>query len=264
MTNEKKIINLYAKNEQLMNAAIDKIVVDLFNKREKNQGGQAIVLTGCSPLTGVTYTSIALGIAMASSQRKTLLIDCDVRKAIKYKKLNEEASSGVADYLLNDEIQLEDVIYETNIESLSYMPCGEYSNYSTRVLCSPRMDELIVKAKEMYDCILLDVPSIGIVPDAQILFPMVDGIILLAALGETRKKQIKEAKMKVVPFASKYYGMIVNKIPMDVYRQNVKDYDYYFVDKKGEQKFHKSEAYQKYRKKKKNNRQEEKSNEKNN
>lgn len=263
MTEKKKTINLYAKDEQIVNAAVDKIVVDLFNKRQEEQGGQVIVLTGCSPLAGTTYTSIALGIAMAASQRKTLVIDCDVRKAIKYKKLNEEASSGVADYLLDDKVTVEDVIYDTNIENMSYMPCGEYSEHSTRVLCSPKMRELIAEVREKYDCVLLDVPSITIVPDAQILFPEVDGIILLSALGETRKKQIKEAKMKVAPFGLKYYGMIVNKIPLDVYRQNVQDYDYYFVDKKGEQKFHKSEAYQKYKRKKTHIGQEGTNNEKN-
>jgi hypothetical protein len=32
--------------------------------------------------------------------------------------------------------------------------------------------------------------------------------------------------------------------------ENHKDYDYYFTDKKGEQKLHKSEAYQKYKRRK--------------
>ncbi len=254
MTENKKMINLYAKDEQIVNTAVDKIVVDLFNKREEGKGGQVIVLTGCSPLAGTTYTSIALGIAMANSQRKTLVIDCDVRKAIKYKKLNEQASTGLAEYLLNEDVKVNEVVYDTNIENLSYMPCGEYSNQSTRVLCSPKMEELVAEVRKDYDCILMDVPSVAVVPDAQILFPMVDGIVLLSALGETRKTQLKEAKLKVAPFSEKYYGMIVNKIPHDVYRRNVKDYDYYFMDKKGEQKFHKSEAYQKYRKKKKHDR----------
>ncbi|MBQ8798863.1 MAG: CpsD/CapB family tyrosine-protein kinase [Lachnospiraceae bacterium] len=251
MEENKKLINLYAKDEQIVTAAIDKIVVDLFNKREEGKNSQVIVLTGCSPLAGTTYTGIALGIAMANSQRKTLIIDCDVRKAIKYKKLNEEASTGLAECLLNDGAKMRDAIYDTNIENLSYMPCGEYSDYSTRVLCSPKMEELIESLRKDYECILMDVPSVAIVPDAQILFPMVDGIVLLSALGETRKAQIKDAKRKVAPFSEKYYGMIVNKIPLDVYRQNVKDYDYYFTDKRGEQKFHKSEAYQKYKRRKK-------------
>jgi len=251
MANEKKIIELYAKEEQQINAAIDKIVVELFNKWGKESSGQTIVMTGCSPVVGTTSTSIELGIAISTSKRKTLLVDCDVRKAIKYKKLNEEASLGLANYLLDDTIKLEDVIYHTNIENLQYIPCGDYSENPTRVLCSLRVGELIAEVKDKYDCILFDIPAVTIVPDAQVLFPNVDGIILLAALGETRKKQIKDAKRKVSPFAEKYYGMIVNKIPMDVYRQNVKDHDYYFVNKKGEQAFYKYEGYKKYARKRK-------------
>ena len=264
MANEKKIIKLYAKEEQHINAAVDKIVVELFNKWNNETSGQAIVMTGCSPVVGTTSTSIELGIAVAFSKRKTLLIDCDVRKAIKYKKLNEEASLGLADYLLDENVKLDDVLYSTNIENLHYIPCGDYSENPTRVLCSVRVEELIAAVKDQYDCILFDVPAVTIVPDAQVLFPKVDGIILLAALGETRKKQIKEAKRKVAPFLEKYYGMIINKIPMDVYKQNVKDHDYYFVDKKGEQAFYKHEGYKKYSKKRKQNelREEENNNEK--
>lgn len=248
MEKTEKIIELYEKNNQLIKAAIDKIVVEIFNKRDEQQSGQTIVLTGCSPLVGTTSTSISLGIAVATSKRKTLVIDCDVRKAIKYKKLNEQASLGLADFLLDEKIQLEDVIYKTNIDSLNYIPCGDYAENSTRILCSERMGQMLALLKQQFDCIIFDCPSITIVPDAQILFKDADGIILLSALGETRKKQIKEAKMKVKPFADKYYGMIVNKITLDVYKQNVKDYDYYLVDKKGEQRLNGNRAYKKYQK----------------
>ena len=106
------------------------------------------------------------------------------------------------------------------------------------------MDNFIEKMKEEYECIIFDLPSVSIVPDSQVLFRKADGIVLISALGETRKKQIKEAKLKVKPYIDKYYGMIINKIPLDVYRQNVKDYDYYFVDEKGEQNL--NGAYKKY------------------
>ena len=250
MTGKEKTVNLYENKNQLITDAIDKIVVEIFNKSDKADGAQTILLTGCSPLVGTTSTCISLGIAIATTQRKTLLIDCDVRKAIKYKKLNEQTSKGLANYLLQDnnkeELPLEDVIYDTNIENLSYIPCGDYTESSTRILCSTRMEKLLKEVKEKYDYIIFDFPSLAIVPDAQILFQAVDGIILLAALGETRKKQIKEAKLKVAPFADKYYGMIVNKVELDMYRQNVRDYDYYFMDKTGEQKLKGNVPYKKY------------------
>lgn len=247
-----KEVCLYENRNQLVTDAIDKIVVEIFNKRNKEEKAQSLVLTGCSPLVGTTSTCIGLSIAVATTQRKTLLIDCDVRKALKYKKLNEKTSMGLANYLLEtsgkESITVNDIIYSTNIENLSYIPCGDYSENSTRILCSAKMEKLIETVKEQFDCIIFDLPSLAIVPDAQILFQSVDGIILLAALGETRKRQIKEAKMKIAPYTDKYYGMIINKVQLDMYRKNVRDFDYYFVDQKGEQKLTANSAYKKYKK----------------
>ncbi len=251
MSLETKQIKLYENANQLVNASIDKIVVEIINERENEDTAQTILLTGCSPLAGTTSASISLAIAMANCQKKTLLIDCDVRKALKYKKLNEKTTIGLANYLLDvdeEDVFLDSIMYNTNIENLLYVPCGSYSENSTRILCSDKMENFIEKIKGEYDCVIFDLPSIAVVPDAQVFFKKVDGIIFISALGETRKKQIKEAKMKIRPFIEKYYGMIVNKIPLDVYRQNVKDYDYYFVDKKGEQNLNGNVAYKKYKK----------------
>lgn len=245
-----KQIELYEIKNQLVSAAVDKMVVEIINKKENTQEAQTLVLTGCSPRAGTTSMSISLGIAMANCQKKTLLIDCDVRKSLKYKKLNEETTKGLANYLLDlegNQVSIDSVVYNTNIDSLFYVPCGAYSENSTRILCSNKMDNFIKKMKKEYDCIIFDLPSVSIVPDSQILFKKADGIILISSLGETRKKQIKEAKLKVKPYLDKYYGMIINKIPLDIYRQNVRDYDYYFVDEKGEQNL--NGAYKKYQQK---------------
>lgn len=239
MEKAKKRIELYENTNQIANAAVDRIVVELFNKREKSSGGQTVLLTGCSPLAGTTSTCISLAIALANTKRKTLLVDCDVRKSMQYKKLNKEVTEGLANYLLEEnekDAGIDEVIYETNVEDLNYIPCGKYYENATRILCSSQMTRLIESVKKQFDCIIFDLPSLAIVPDAQILFGSVDGIVLVTALGETRKKQIKDAKRKIAPFSKNYYGMIINKVEKDVYRRNLKDYDYYFIDKRGQQK----------------------------
>lgn len=239
MKNSKKIVDLYTNTSQVANAAVDRIVVEIINKHKDEKLGQTLLLTGCSPVVGTTSTCISLAIAIANTKRKTLLIDCDVRKAIQYKKLNRETTVGLADYLLEESEKgygVDDIVYETNVEDLYYVPCGEYCENATRILCSAKMMELIDTAKAQYDCVIFDLPSINIVPDAQVLFGKVDGVVLVAALGETRKSQIKDAKRKVAPYAKNYYGMIINKVEKDVYRRNIKDYDYYFIDKRGQQK----------------------------
>ena len=45
-------ITLYENKTQLIISAIDKIVVEIFNKKENDKQAQSILLTGCSALTG--------------------------------------------------------------------------------------------------------------------------------------------------------------------------------------------------------------------
>ena len=246
---KKKTIELSENANQIVNAAVDRIVVELFNRKKEEDKGQTVLFTGCSPLAGTTSTCIGLAIAMANTKRRTLFVDCDLRKTVQYKKLNKEVSAGLANYLLAEKSsqgEVGDVIYETNVQDLYYIPCGSGQENATRILCSSKMTELIESLREQFDCIVFDLPSLAIVPDAQVLFKAVDGIVLLAALGETRKKQIKDAKRKIAPFADKYYGMIINKVEKGLYRSNIKDYDYYFVDKRGEQKLN-GAVHRKYR-----------------
>ena len=257
MTMLNKKITLYENSNQYVNAAIDKIVVEIFNKQKPDgKAAQMILMLGASPLAGTTSTAIDLAIASASTGRKILLIDCDVRKSEKYKKLNEEAELGLADYLLQDSdqssltgLKIPEILYSTNVKNLAYIPCGRYTANPTRVMCSSKLEPLMDELKETFDYIICDLPCINIVPDAQVLFPMADGIILVTALDETRKSNIREAKNKIEPFAEKYYGMIINKISPDVYRKSVKNYDYYLPDVRGGQKLGRSSSQRDYEKK---------------
>ena len=245
MNNEK--ITLYEIENQLLYAAIDKITVEIINKKRK-EGAHIIALTGCSPLAGTTSTAISIAIAMAASSRKTVLVDCDLRKSGKYKKLNDRIQKGLADYVsVKSDIALtvDDLLYPTNVDNLFYISCGRTEENATRILCSEKLDVFIEELKNSFDCIILDCPSISVVPDAQIMFKKVDGIIVVSALGETKRSQIKDTRQLIAAYKDKYYGMIINKIPSDIYKKNVKNADYYLPDKNGKQRFAKNKAYKK-------------------
>lgn len=243
-------IELYVNDSQVMNDAIDRIVVEIHNKKKEKDGAKKILLTGCGPQCGSTSTCIGLGISFSAAKWKTLIIDCDLRKQRDYKKLNEKTGNGLSDFLLGDSTEdsnFEEIIYPTNFENLSYIPCGKYAASPARLFCSGMMKQLLKYADENYDYVIFDFPSVSVAPDAQILFGEVDGIILVSALDGVTKRQIRQAKQKVQPFSDKYYGMIINKIQLSLYKKYVKRFDYYFVNKDGVQKLGGS-ASRKYKK----------------
>ena len=89
MKKEKRQIQLYSNTSQVMNDAIDRIVVEIHNKKIKQGKAHKVLLTGCGPQCGNTSICIGLGISFATSKWRTLIVDCDLRKKQDFKKLNE-------------------------------------------------------------------------------------------------------------------------------------------------------------------------------
>lgn len=222
---KKNTIKFYQEDNPLMNDSIDRIVVQVHNYK-KTFNKKMILLTGCGTACGVTTTSINLAVALSLSGWRTLLIDCDIRKGNKYKRVGEEITIGLAEYL-NKEVEQDEIINKTNYEFLDYISCGDPYKSPVRLLCSSEMTTLMESVRVDYDYIILDTPSINIVPDADIIFPYVDGIILLAALNQTTKKQLWDAKKQVAKHNGKYYGLIINQVDMGEYTSYIKDYDYF-------------------------------------
>jgi capsular exopolysaccharide synthesis family protein len=218
-------IDFYCSESQVMNDSIDRIIVELHAFNIKNNS-KSILFSGCGTKSGTTTIAINLAIALSLSGWKTLLVDCDLRKLTKYKRLNEKTEIGFSDYL-SRKLKKEEVIYKTNYKNLEYIPSGTIANNPVRLLCSAMVDEFMSQVKEGYDYILFDFPSLNIVSDANIFFPYVDGIALVAALKQTTKRQLKDARRKVMEYQDKYYGLIINQVDMSQYKKYIKDYDYF-------------------------------------
>lgn len=220
-------VNIYQSDSQVVRDAIDKVIVKVYQKkREKNH--QSFLITGCSAGCGTTHTAINMAVALANAGWKTVLVDCDIRKGMTYKRLNEEVEYGLADYLMNNK---QKPICTTNIDMLYYIPCGNNVGSPVRLLCTKEMETLAGELTEEYDFVIYDFPSIGIVPDAGIMMSVVDDVILVAAVNETSKQQLEAAKSKVKSYGDKYLGVILNKLELSEYRHYVKNYDYFRKDK---------------------------------
>lgn len=225
---EDGVIELYNSYSQVMNDAIDRVVVKVHNyKQEYNK--KSILMTGCNPACGVTTLAIHLASALSLSGWKTLLVDCDLRKGNQYKRLGRDIEFGLANYL-SKKASLEQITNKTNLELLDYISCGSMTRNAVRLLCSSDMTKFMETSYERYDYIIFDMPSLSIVPDATILFPYVDGIILVAALHQTTKKQLWDSKQLMEKTGDKYYGLLINQVDMGLYEHSVKDYDYFRQD----------------------------------
>ena len=220
-----KKLDIYKNDNYVLNDAFDQAVMNL-HILKKQHGYKSFVICGCEAGNGTTTVAINLAAALADSGWKTLLIDGDMRKKNRYKRLNENSSFGLSDYLMS-KAKLDSIIYETTTMNLSYIPCGELIDNPVRLLCSGKMNEVQNELAEQFDYIIYDMPAINAAMDAKVIAINVDATMLVTSVGSTSKKGLIDAANTLLEVDANLIGTIINKLDMDQYISYHEDYDYF-------------------------------------
>ena len=218
-------LDIYRNRDYKLNDAFDQTVMNIHILREK-KGYKTFTICGCEPGDGATTVAINLAAALASSGWKTVLVDGDMRKKNMFKRLNEETTLGLSNYL-NEQATINEVIYETTTDMLSYIPCGDLINNPVRLLCSNKMDDVKKELEERFDYVIYDMPAMNTAMDANVVAVKSDACILVVASGETSKKGLTIAANTLMQEEANLIGVIVNKTEMGEYKRYRKDFDYF-------------------------------------
>lgn len=177
-------------------------------QREK-QKINSVMITSANPGEGKTTTSINLAISFALMKCKTLLIDGDLRKCSISEMLNVSKAKGLCGILEDDDsIKLD--TYSTNVEYLDFLPSGIYRENPAEIFSKELFSIFLNKLSETYDLVIIDVPPIKEVADAQILSTKVDSCILVVRDNKSSKKSILEAKKALDTTGANMLGIIYN------------------------------------------------------
>jgi len=186
---------------------------------------RSILVTSSSPSEGKSITIANLAVAYAQQNKRVLLIDADMRKPTVHYTFRLENIRGLSNLLI-DEATLEEAINRTNINNLHIITCGPIPPNPSELLGSNRMKNVIKKAQEQYDIILIDTPPVLAVTDAQVLSNIVDGAILVIRSGQTEFESAIKAKESIEQAKGKLLGVILN----DQKKNTADNYYYYYGD----------------------------------
>jgi Mrp family chromosome partitioning ATPase len=78
------------------------------------------------------------------------------------------------------------------------------------------MKELLDKLSKRYDYILVDTPPVNVVSDACVTAHHLDGVLLLARQGRSRKESLKRAVNNLNLAGVKLLGCVFNGVPHEV------------------------------------------------
>lgn len=169
---------------------------------------KSIVITSAEPGEGKSTTSINLALSFAQDNKRTIIIDCDLRKPIIHKEFGISNSKGLTEFLLGKE-DFSNVVYKHK-SGLHVLPSGLIPPNPAEMLASRAMEHLLGQLEERYDYIILDTSPVNAVADSKILSTKVDGTVLVVKYGYTKKDVVIEAVKGLKAVKSNIIGTVFN------------------------------------------------------
>jgi len=188
---------------------------------------QTIAITSSQLEEGKTV--IACNIAVTLSQdteKKTILVDADLRKPRVHSMFNLSHKPGITDILQGD-APLEYFLRNPSIGNLYIIPSGNPVSNPSDILSPAKMKALLEQLKARFDYIILDTPPALNVADAGIVGALCDAVFLVVRAGSTPKTIIEEGFNSLKAVQAKPKACILNDVlssPLNYYQTRYKKY----------------------------------------
>jgi len=159
-----------------------------------------LFVTSCGAGSGKTSVAVNVTATLIAEDRKVLFIDANFRRPSTTSmfpreetdgSLSEQTDWGLSNYLMGQR-KYGDVIRPGGPEGLDIVDSGPLPSNPAEILGNKRMRQLLDKANQNYDYIIIDGPPL-LLSDAKTLATQADGVIMVLNTGITRRGAAQRA-----------------------------------------------------------------------
>jgi len=199
---------------------------------------RTLLLTSSAPAEGKSIILANLAVVMAQSGLSVVLVDADLRRPVQHRLFGLRNHHGLSEALLEEAPDLADYWHILGPEvladrfaggdggraarppiilgtgSLRVLTAGTQPPNPADLLGSERMRMLMAQIEESADLVLFDTPPVLAVTDAVILAGSVDGVMLVADVGRSKRPALKQAAERLAQVDANLVGVILNRAAM--------------------------------------------------
>ncbi|HEX2042535.1 MAG TPA: Wzz/FepE/Etk N-terminal domain-containing protein [Acidimicrobiales bacterium] len=216
-----------------------------------DRSAKRLVVTSPGPAEGKSFVAANLAAAYAQAGFSTILVSGDLRRPRLDSLLGSPSGEGLSDVVselsssrwgpeaLGDRTgaatngsaatraavvsgarvrsfwlhhELERVLAETPVAGLRLLPAGGPTPNPAELLGSLAAGAVFDELSDLADVVVVDTPPVLAVTDATILAAKADGVILVNALGQTRRDAAVRSKQTLENVGARLLGVVVNKV----------------------------------------------------
>lgn len=175
----------------------------------KNKKLKKILVTSSENDDGKSEIISNLAISFSQAGKKTLVIDCNLRRPYIHEVFNIANDVGIYDLII-DKLQYKEVIQKYS-DTLHIITSGEVAINPAELLNEKNIFPVLEYLESFYDIILIDSPPVVALADTQILSQVSDGVVMVLSIGKTKKKICKKAFQMLNNVNANIIGIVVNE-----------------------------------------------------
>jgi capsular exopolysaccharide synthesis family protein len=198
-----------------------------------------VLVTSAAAEEGKSTVAACLAVATAEAGKRTLLVECDLRRPVLAKRLGINESPGLSDFLTgnaqpNEILQPIDGIVErlngsgpalgvpgAGSSNLVCITAGRTVPRPTELLASKGFASFLSEVSQAYDSVILDTPPLLPVADTLAIVPHVSAVIMCVRLDRTTRDQARAAQSALDRLPESPIGLVITDI-----RRQEDGYDY--------------------------------------
>lgn len=173
---------------------------------------KVVLVTSPGPAEGKTTTAANLAVVYGLAGHRVCLVDTDLRRPTLHRVFGLENSEGLTNLLLAREPDLERAVQRSVYTNVSVVTAGPLPPNPSELLGSARMQETLDRLKERFDIVLLDSPPALVVTDASVLSTLVDGLLVVARAGRTRRGALHATIQELAQSGRPIAGVVLNEV----------------------------------------------------
>ena len=177
---------------------------------------ETLVVTSPAPEKDTSLVLANLAVAMAQGERRTILVDADLRRPGLHGIFGVANDRGLTSLIVEEDLLDDPPLLDVGVENLWVLPAGPLPPNPADILGSQRMGRVIASLKARADFVLFGAPPVIAVTDAVVLGTKVDGVLLVISAGRTRREHALRAKELLEKVHVRVVGAVLNDAPAGI------------------------------------------------
>lgn len=198
---------------------------------------RSIVVSSSLEREGKSITAACLAVAFAEANKRTIIIDADLRKPRQHLLWSRDNAVGLST-VLSGQSSIQNCVHKDVLPNVDVITSGPIPPSPSELFQSELMAKVMEVVGKAYDQIIIDSPPILPLADPLILGSLADGIILVAAAAKIPVHALEQSVTKLNKAGIDLLGVILNQVEKgrsDYYYGGYK-HRYYYQYGYGEQK----------------------------